>query len=342
LKLGETMKFAATAFDARGRAIGEIKPQWSIDKLTLPAPRARPKSLIRPGAVAPAGGPAQPAPKAAPVAPPATQPAAPIKAGTLQGAVGADGTFTSAKGTTIQGGGVFAADGGVTGFARVRVFSPLPWRLDFEKDLVGKPPLTWIGAGMKFAVHELPENGKPNKVLTKLTDIPLFARARTYFGQPDMANYTIDGDVMVRETVVKENGQEIHKIPDVGVINSRYVLELKGANQWLGLHAWPAALPRDERQPGLAPHVAVNFPWKANEWYHLKLTVEQQPGKATCRGKAWKVGDAEPKDWLVTLVHETPNTHGSPGLWGFSNAHEIYYDNLTVTPNAAAAQAAAK
>ncbi|HWE03954.1 MAG TPA: PQQ-binding-like beta-propeller repeat protein [Tepidisphaeraceae bacterium] len=346
LKLGESAKFTATAFDAKGRAIGEIKPQWSIDKLTLPAPRARPAALIRPGGAGGAAAPGAPAAKPAPApsAPPSasTQPAAPIKAGTLQGEVSADGTFTSAKGVTIQGGGVFAADNGVTGFARVRVFSPLPWHFDFEKDVLGKPPLTWIGAGMKFAVHDLEVDGKPNKVLTKLTDIPLFARARTYFGQPDMANYTVQGDVMVRETVLNDNGQVIHKMPDVGIIDSRYVLELKGANQWLGLHAWPAALPRDEREPGLAPHVAVNFPWKADEWYHLKLTVEQTPGKATCRGKAWKAGDAEPKDWMVTLTHDTPNTHGSPGLWGFSNAHEIYYDNLIVTPNLTNAQAAAK
>ncbi len=36
------------------------------------------------------------------------------------------------------------------------------------------------------------------------------------------------------------------------------------------------------------------------------------------------------------MTDETPNTHGSPGLWGFSNDHEIYYDNVLVTPNASA------
>ena len=51
-------------------------------------------------------------------------------------------------------------------------------------------------------------------------------------------------------------------------------------------------------------------------------------------GKVWLRGDAEPKDWTLTLTDTTPNTHGSPGLWGFSNDHEIYYanDNLVVTP----------
>jgi hypothetical protein len=46
---------------------------------------------------------------------------------------------------------------------------------------------------------------------------------------------------------------------------------------------------------------------------------------------------------MVTLIDENPNTQGSPGLWGFSNNQEIYYDNLTVTSNAAAtAQALTK
>ena len=106
-------------------------------------------------------------------------------------------TRPTSEGHAVQGGGVFATADGLSGFARIRVFPPLPWKYDFEKAILNKPPLTWIGAGMKFAVHDLPENGKPNKVLTKLTDIPLFARARTYFGTPDMANYTIEGDVMV-------------------------------------------------------------------------------------------------------------------------------------------------
>ena len=50
---GEAVKLTATEFDAKGRAIGEAKCEWAIDKLTLPAPRARPKELIRPGPLPP-------------------------------------------------------------------------------------------------------------------------------------------------------------------------------------------------------------------------------------------------------------------------------------------------
>ncbi|MDB5303557.1 MAG: Pyrrolo-quinoline quinone [Phycisphaerales bacterium] len=342
LKPGEKAQFVARAYDAKGRLLGDVKPQWSIGQLTLPAPRARPKELIRPNAAAAAKG-AATAPAAAPapaIPAPATQPAAPIKAGNLAGEVTADGVFTATPGP-FQGGGIFAMEGSATGFARVRVFPPLPWKIDFEKNILEKPPLTWIGAGMKFAVRELPVDGNPkNKVLTKLTDIPLYARARTYFGTPDMTDYTIEGDVQVKETVYEMDGKVVHKIPDAGVINSRYVLELKGSNQWLSLHGWPAALPPVELQPGWAVHSAVNFPWKANAWYHLKLTVEHRDGKAYCHGKAWPTGQPEPKEWTINLVDETPNLNGSPGLWGFSNDHEIYYDNVSVTPNAGLVQAA--
>jgi outer membrane protein assembly factor BamB len=328
---GQTVQFTARGFDAMGRPVGQSKPQWSIGKVTLPAPRVRPAELNRPNSAAAAAG-AATKPTTMVLT---TTPAAPIKAGNLKGTIDDSGLFTAAGGP-IQGGAVMADDGKLGGFARVRVFPPLPWKFDFEKNPVGKPPLTWIGAGMKFAVRDLtPEN----KVLVKLTDIPLFARARTYFGTPNMSNYTLQGDVMVKETVYEDQGHAVHKIPDAGIINTRYVLELKGTDQFLSLHDWPAALPRVETEPGLALHTAISFTWGADSWYHLKLMVQQENGKAICRGKAWREGLPEPADWMVTVEDTTPSKSGSPGLWGFSNDHEIYYDNLMVTANAAGGQA---
>ena len=330
---GESVQFVARGFDEKGRMVAlGADNKWEIGQLTLPAPRKRPTALIRPNSAAAARPGPTTAPTTVATTAPSAQPAGPIKAGNLKGELTEKGQFTAAPGP-LQGGAVVLNSGPVTGFARVRVFPPLPWKFDFEQNLVGKPPLTWIGAGMKFAVSELPENGKPNKVLKKLTDIPLYARARTYFGTPEMNDYTIEADVQVTETVYEEGGQVVHKIPDAGVINGRYVLELKGADQWLSLHPWPAALPPVEINPGWASHAAVAFPWKAHAWYHVKLMVEQQEGKAICRGKAWPTGTPEPTDWTLSLTDETLNTHGSPGLWGFSNDHEIYYDNVLVTPN---------
>lgn len=339
LRPGRMQTFTLFAFDAKGRPLGEQKSEhWSVGQLTLAPPPPRPKELMRPSpfTVAQSGEAATKpvdAPKPAPSTQPTSQPAVagPTKIGNLKGEVDAGGTFTAAGGPP-QGGAVVATIGQLSGQGRVRVLPPLPWKIDFEKDPVGKPPLTWIGAGMKFAVRENPADHN-NKVLVKLTDIPLFARARTYFGAEDMHDYTIEADVSVKETVYADNGTTVRKVPDVGVINSRYILELKGANQTLGIHSWPAALPRNEEEPGLATHKAIHFDWKADTWYHLKLSVTQENDKAVARGKAWPTGTPEPHDWNIQLEDPTPNRNGNPGLWGFSNDHEIYYDNVQVTDN---------
>ncbi len=333
---GQKAQFQAYGFDEKGRPLGQIKQvQWALGQLTLPAPPPRPAALMRPNEAAVAQGATTSAPK--PATPPPPPPAAgPTKVGNLQGNMDQTGIFTAAASKQFEGGAVEATTGSVTGHARVRVLPPLPWQFDFEKAPEGKPPLTWIGAGGKFSVRDL----KGNKVLVKLTDIPLFARARTYFGSADESNYTVQGDVMVKETVFDNGGTKVRKAPDVGLINSRYVLELKGSNQTLGIHAWPAALPRVETEPGLVTHIAIPFEWKADAWYTLKLTVQQENGKALCLGKAWPKGQPEPAKWTLQLEDPTPNTHGSPGLWGFSNDHEIYYDNLVVTQSAASHAAA--
>ena len=332
---GDKVNFSVHAFDAMGRPIGDVKAdKWEVGQLTLPPPPTRPKLLMRANSAAAAAG-AAPTPKAAeapkPAAPPAS--AGPAKVGNLQGTVDDNGVFTADdKGHTPLGGGVIAHVGKLEGVGRVRVFPPLPWKADFEKAILNKPPLTWIGAGMKFAVHDEPGN-PGNKVLTKLTDIPLFARARTYMGFEEMTNYTVQADVKVGEEVFNDNGVEVHKMPDAGVIDSRYCLELRGANQTLNLYGWPAAIPRNELVPGLATHSAMPFKWKAKTWYTLKITVQQEPGKAVLHGKVWERGQPEPEAWTISMEDPTPNTHGAAGLWGFSNDQEIYYDNIIVTPN---------
>ena len=331
---GQKVTFMARAFDGLGRPLGEVKPQsWEVGQLLMPPPPPRPKELMRQNTAAAAQGAGQPAAKAA-AAPPPPPAAGPTKVGNLEGSVDNSGTFAAVdnKSHSMQGGGVIARVGKLEGVARVRVFPSLPWKIDFEHAMVGKPPLTWIGAGMKFAVRDDPDDSK-NKVLVKLTDIPLFARARTYFGTTDMTNYTVQADAKVDEQVFNDNGTEVHKMPDAGVIDSRYVLELKGSKQTLGLYAWPAALPRNELLPGLTTHKTLPFSWKSHTWYTLKLTVQQEPGKAVLKGKAWERGQSEPQSWTIELEDPTPNTRGAAGLWGFSNDREIYYDNIVVTPN---------
>ena len=51
-------------------------------------------------------------------------------------------------------------------------------------------------------------------------------------------------------------------------------------------------------------------------------------------GKAWKKGDPEPAEWLITFTHKTGHKTGSPGLFGFAPQEQrVAIDNITVTLN---------
>src|SRR5688572_28619230 len=296
LKQGQKATFTAHAFTAKGQPAGTVKDaKWSIGQLQPQLPPARP------------GAPA-----------PTTLPA---KIGNLKGEVTQNGEFTSAPGGH-QGGGIFVTSGNVTGYARVRVLPPLPWKLDFEPAMIGTPPITWLGAGGKFAVEEK----AGSKVLTKLLNLDLYYRARTNFGFVNMSNYTLSADVNVGEKV--QNNERY--MPDPGLINSRYVLTLLGNHQRLQIHTWPSALPHSLNQ-------TIPFQWSSNTWYRMKLRVDQESGKAMVRGKVWKRDEPEPEAWNVQMEDTLPNTHGNPGIFGHSLVtpykSEIYYDNIEVTEN---------
>lgn len=365
---GDSVKLTARQYDANGRLIGEVpadKVKWEIAQLTIPPPPAarwmpKPEGAEDPKpanddakpangeAKPPATGPAKPeagdagdsaAARDQLVAAAATQAAVgPAKAGNLKGSVDKDGTY-KAEGGPHQGGAVEAKAGDLTAQARVRVLPPLPWKIDFQQNPVGKPPLTWTGAGGKFSVVEDPAD-KNNKALQKILNVDLYYKARTNFGSVDMTEYTLQGDVKAES---KEYGGT-RQMPDAGIINSRYVLVLLGTGQKAQLHVWPSALP-DDRNPFGAIHSTKNFKWDPKKWYRLKLQVTQEGPVAVARGKVWVAGEQEPKDWLLELKDTIPNRSGNPGVYGNSLVipmrSEIWYDNLVVTANNQAAEARA-
>jgi outer membrane protein assembly factor BamB len=309
VRAGERADFKVRLLDGKGRLLGEdVKAAWSIGQVMIPPPPARP------------GTPA-----------PATPPQA-TPAGNLKGRVDQNGEYTSENGPPQGGTVVASVDFGgqkVTGFARVRVMPNLPWTFDFESSPVGKPPLTWLNAGGKFAVAELPDK---NKALVKTLNLDLYHAARTFFGDTHRSDYTIEADVMVGE---KMNGQT-KAMPDAGVVANKYGLSLMGNAQNLVINSWSGALPK-EGQAGAALYAFVPFKWQADKWYHLKLSVAKGEKGAVVRGKAWARGEAEPEKWTLDLVDTKPNLEGSPGLFGESLVtpmkSEIYYDNVVVSPN---------
>lgn len=239
------------------------------------------------------------------------------------GEISADGTYT-ASATGHDAAWITASVGEVKGEARLRIVPPLPWKWDFDD--LDDMPITWVGGRVRYVVRE-GENG--NKYAAKLDNIPtrpgqftkLGTRSQCWFGPDNLSNYTIQADC-----AAQEKGMQM---PDVGLIDQRYTLTLLGNGQQLQISSW---VTQPERMGK-----TVAFPWKAGQWYTMKMTTETKNGKVTVRGKVWPRGSAEPAAWTVEATDEVPSFNGSPGLFGNTSDAEVYLDNISVTSNETAA-----
>ena len=179
------------------------------------------------------------------------------------------------------------------------------------------PPLPWIGARFKFEVRDR----EGTKALRKTVDNKRLQRATVFIGEQSMSNYTIQADVLT-------DGRR-RKMSDVGIINQRYCVVLKGNEQKLEINSNLDRIRVPER--GSPP----NFRWKANQWFTLKARVDvNEDGSGMIRAKAWPRDEAEPDAWNVEFKHNNAHKSGSPGLFGFSPQEmPVYIDNVKVTPN---------
>jgi outer membrane protein assembly factor BamB len=240
----------------------------------------------------------------------------------MRGAFNEHGELVAAQDPVPSAGAFEAADGDLKGYIRGRVMPNLPTKQDFESftlsetnnegTLFAYPPLPWIGARFKFDVRE--KDG--SKVLAKTTDNRFFQRATVFIGTPKMKHYTIQADVM-------SDGNR-RKMSEVGVINQRYLIVLKGNEQKLEVNS------NQERL-----RVSEDFKWSPNTWYRLKARVDENPdGSALVRAKAWKRDEPEPEKWSLEVPHKTAHQNGSPGLFGFSPQDmRVYIDNVEVNPD---------
>ena len=225
------------------------------------------------------------------------------------GTVDKDLVYT-APASGVAGVVVTAKRGEMSATARIRVIPALPWKFDFSD---GKVPPVWIGADYRHKPAPLDgENG-----LVKISTIPKGTRSQSWMGWPDLHDYTVQADFKATE----KNG----RLPDMGLINQRYTLDLQGS-QNLQLRSWT---------PRLELRFAKTVPqqWTANTWYTLKFQSENSDGKVTLRGRIWQRGQPEPKEWTIEAVDATPNSLGSPGLFGNATDAEFYIDNVEVTAN---------
>ena len=220
------------------------------------------------------------------------------------------GKFTSGC-EGFQAGKIVAKVGELTGTARARVYPPLPWSFDFEEFETGKFPGHWIGANRIYLAGE--KDG--SKVLVKAPRGRGLNRTFLYMGPSWLSNYTIEADVFGEGTKRRR--------PDIGLINSGYILDIAGAKNHLEVRSWTAELRMAKQVP---------FEFEPNTWYRLKMKVVSNEEKAIIYGKVWKKSDAEPEVWTITVNDPHPIRRGTPGLLGYSPVH-LFYDNVTVYPN---------
>jgi len=242
---------------------------------------------------------------------------------TMSGTFNAAGQLVADAAPKPSAGAFQATLGDLKGYIRGRVLPYLPLNQDFEAISMTEtnltegvafayPPLPWIGARFKFEVRE--KDG--TKCLTKTTDNKFFQRATVFLGTSDAKNYTIEADVM-------SDGNK-RKMSEVGILNQRYAIVLKGNDQKLEVSS------NFERL-----REAVDFKWQPQTWYHLQSRVDlATDGSGVVRAKAWKRGDPEPEAWTIEVKHKTAHQEGSPGLFGFSPQDmRVYIDNIKVAPN---------
>lgn len=240
-----------------------------------------------------------------------------------------NGTLLADSANAPSAGQFQATIGALKGYIKVRIMSALPLKQDFESFELSNtttntvepptpfayPPLPWNSARFRFEVRQAPGEGG-TKALVKTIEDRRFQRGTVFIGHPDMSNYTIEADVL-------SEGNK-RKMSEVGVVNQRYIVVLKGNAQEIEINS------NQERI-----RTAVPFKWTANTWYRLKARVDvAADGSGIVRAKAWKRGDPEPEAWAIELPHKHAHPSGCPGIFAFAPSDmRTYHDNIVVTAN---------
>ncbi|MCH5374316.1 MAG: PQQ-binding-like beta-propeller repeat protein, partial [Planctomycetes bacterium] len=153
-------------------------------------------------------------------------------------------TYIAPADAAHTGSTIIARVGDLTGTARVRIVPDLPWKFTFDN--LKEPPLSWVGARYRHVIR--PVDGSP--ALVKVNTIPKGTRSRAWMGPSDLSEYTISADV--RGTRMSD------QLPDIGLTNHGYALDLMGESQQLQLRTWSA-----QNRLSLANEAStIDFPWK--------------------------------------------------------------------------------
>jgi hypothetical protein len=253
---------------------------------------------------------------------------------TMNGAFNEKGQLAAEKDPAPSAGQFKGTLGSMTGYLKARVLPNLPIKQDFESfELTNDtanppapavpnslepatpfayPPLPWNAARFRFEVRD--KDG--SKALVKTIDNKRTQRGTVFINRPVLKNYTMEADVLT------EGNRR--KMSEVGLVNQRYLIVLKGNAQQLEVTS----------NQELLRH-SVPFKLSPNEWYRLKTRVDvAADGSGIVRAKAWKKSEPEPEAWTLEMPHQTAHKQGSPGLFGFTPSEQrAWIDNITVTSN---------
>ncbi len=78
---------------------------------------------------------------------------------------------------------------------------------------------------------------------------------------------------------------------------------------------------------------SVPFQWESGTWTVLRLQSRKvKDGEFAVKGKAWKHGAAEPKEWTISHTDKTEVPAGRASVWGAPySGTPIRFDDLAVT-----------
>ena len=122
-----------------------------------------------------------------------------------------------------------------------------------------------------------------------------------------MRNYTIQADL---KATAKRR-----RVPDMGLIANRYILDMKGSQQRLQIRTWPSELRMAK---------TIDFSWKTDVWYRVKFRAETSNEKVSLRAKIWPREEPEPDAWTFQMEDPRPNREGSPGLYGLLSGRHLF------------------
>ena len=235
-----------------------------------------------------------------------------------------NGKLSADLNASLSAGALRVSNGDLFGVTRGRVLPSLPYKEDFEEGFVfsntssddisfSYPPLSWLGARMRWQVQEM----EGNTVAGNTLDRVLFQRAINFIGHMDMSDYTMEADVMTDgDRRIKSN---------IGLIHQRYIFVLVGNSQKLEV------VSNFDRFRHSVP-----FSIKTKSWYRLKTRVDvDDMGNGMIRAKAWPKDTEEPDEWTLEVEHANAHSHGAPGIYAMSpqSKKKVYIDNISVTQN---------